>query len=360
MKPKSAPLPRRVLFHPLSCAEFGVLREVLGCDSRFRLSHIGPLIASAVTSRQRRPWIERTRAAAAAVPSDWHRTLPPIFILGFWRSGTTLLHELLAADRSFAAPTLIDTLFPADAPFLLKPKHDALGAVARIGFDVADRPPTRMVDLVEVTMRSPQEEEMAMCFLGAPSHFRISFFPRSWQALVEEAMFAAPGSPAAARFRESYDVFLRTLTHKYPGRRLVLKNPANCTRLAMLRELYPDARFVRIDRPRGGVIPSFRKMTDHSFRAFSLQGAPKPIAREEAEAFHARVLARLDEDWLLIEPGRKVSLRYEALTGAPISTVGRVYRELGLIRSAETLRRQRRFWRRRGARWSPKPEAATA
>src|SRR5210317_1805419 len=29
----------------------------------------------------------------------------PVFILGHWRSGTTLLHELLAADPSHMAPT---------------------------------------------------------------------------------------------------------------------------------------------------------------------------------------------------------------------------------------------------------------
>src|SRR5207248_2605498 len=29
---------------------------------------------------------------------------PPLFILGHWRSGTTLLHNLLAADDRFAFP----------------------------------------------------------------------------------------------------------------------------------------------------------------------------------------------------------------------------------------------------------------
>ncbi len=30
---------------------------------------------------------------------------PPLFILGHWRSGTTLLHNLLARDPQFVAPT---------------------------------------------------------------------------------------------------------------------------------------------------------------------------------------------------------------------------------------------------------------
>src|SRR5437588_5069839 len=30
---------------------------------------------------------------------------PPVFILGLWRSGTTFLHELLAANKALIAPT---------------------------------------------------------------------------------------------------------------------------------------------------------------------------------------------------------------------------------------------------------------
>ena len=33
---------------------------------------------------------------------------PPIFILGHWRTGTTYLHELIALDDAFTAPTSLD------------------------------------------------------------------------------------------------------------------------------------------------------------------------------------------------------------------------------------------------------------
>src|SRR4051794_3899053 len=38
--------------------------------------------------------------------------LPPVFILGHWRQGTTHLHNLLALDPQFAYPTLFQTLYP--------------------------------------------------------------------------------------------------------------------------------------------------------------------------------------------------------------------------------------------------------
>lgn len=353
MMPGGPVVPRRILFHPLSCALFPVVREVLRCDSRFRLSHTGPLIASAATSLQRRPWVERTLAAAAAVPDDWHRALPPIFVLGFWRSGTTLMHELLAADRGFVAPSLVDVLFPADAPYLLRHKRRALGALGRLVLDPTARRPTRLVDRVEVMHWSPQEEELAVCHLGAPAFFRVSFFPRRRAELIEEALFAPPESDPRARWRAKHELFLRTMTAKYPGRRQVLKNPANCTRARDLLRLYPEALFVRIDRAREQSIPSFQKLMDMSFQAFSLQGAAAPVSRQEAETFHSRVMAELDAGWSLIDPARRLALSYDELTASPVKTVGRIYEAFGLTRSSEALARQRRFWRRRGRRWSP-------
>src|SRR5207248_3155538 len=38
--------------------------------------------------------------------------LPPIFILGIWRSGTTHLHNLLARDERLAFPSTFDALYP--------------------------------------------------------------------------------------------------------------------------------------------------------------------------------------------------------------------------------------------------------
>src|SRR5690606_19300322 len=36
----------------------------------------------------------------------------PLFLLGHWRSGTTLLHNLLARDAQFVAPTSYEVMFP--------------------------------------------------------------------------------------------------------------------------------------------------------------------------------------------------------------------------------------------------------
>ncbi|HVI28777.1 sulfotransferase [Hansschlegelia sp.] len=291
-------------------------------------------------SRWRRESIEKTEAEVRAVPDDWHLVLPPIFIVGFWRSGTTLLHELMAADRTLAAPILIDVLCPSDAPYLRGWKRRLL--------QVVQPPTTRGIDDVQVFFRSPQEEEAALCHLGAPSFFAASYFPRRRGEIIEEALFARDGTEPERRWREAYASFLRTLVVAYPGRRLVLKNPANCTRLRRLIQLCPEAMFIRIDRDPAEVIPSFERLINLGDRYLSLQGRWKPMSADEATALHRRVMARFDADWAALPARRTARVAYADLIRDPLSTIGEIYETLELPRGKRAERQQKRFWLRRG------------
>ena len=37
---------------------------------------------------------------------------PPIFIIGHWRTGSTLLHQLISLDPQFTTPTMVQTTIP--------------------------------------------------------------------------------------------------------------------------------------------------------------------------------------------------------------------------------------------------------
>jgi len=60
-----------------------------------------------------------TSMLAIAQKLGWSRAIaktqlerPPVFILGHWRSGTTLLHEYLGLDPQFASPTTYQCFAP--------------------------------------------------------------------------------------------------------------------------------------------------------------------------------------------------------------------------------------------------------
>ena len=92
----------------------------------------------------------------------------PIVILGHWRSGTTLLHELLACDPAFVAPTTVQCGVPSH--FVLSEQF----ARERLGFLLPKRRP---MDDMTMGFDRPQEDELALCNLGLPSPWWTVAFP---------------------------------------------------------------------------------------------------------------------------------------------------------------------------------------
>src|SRR5262249_55588520 len=95
---------------------------------------------------------------------------PPIFILGHWRSGTTLLHELLVLDPRHGYPNPSESLDPN--PFLLPEP-----LITRyLRFLV---PARRPMDNMKAGFDRPQEDEFALCMLGQPSPYLTIAFPNN-------------------------------------------------------------------------------------------------------------------------------------------------------------------------------------
>jgi len=76
-------------------------------DPRYRLRRLSISILSAMNSAYEacESALYRRRIEQTEV------TQPPIFVLGHWRSGTTLLHNLLTLDPQLTFPTLYQVMF---------------------------------------------------------------------------------------------------------------------------------------------------------------------------------------------------------------------------------------------------------
>ena len=86
----------------------------------------------------------------------------PIFILGHWRSGTTLLHELLALDPRHTFPDTYAAYCPNHflvSAWLFRPL---------LGFLL---PARRPMDNMEAGWDRPQEDEFALCNMGVRSPY---------------------------------------------------------------------------------------------------------------------------------------------------------------------------------------------
>jgi len=244
----------------------------------------------------------------------------PIFILGHWRTGTTLLHELLSLDPRHTFPTTY-TSFAANH-FLLSER-----VVRRyLSFLL---PTERPMDRMRMDFGRPQEDEIALCNLGLPSPFLTVAFPNRPPQDPDYVELDRLDSAARARWQAALAQFLRRVSYRQPGR-LVLKSPQHTFRVRWLLDLFPEARFVYLVRDPYVVYSS----TMHFWRAL-YAGHGLQVPNEEGLAEYVlTTFARMHESFeasrSLIPDGQLHELRYEELVAEPLQEMRRLYEQLEL------------------------------
>jgi len=178
-----------------------------------------------------------------------------IFVLGLWRTGTTLLHELLASGPGVSTPQTWQCMNPATFPFTGK---------RRTG-----RSLKRPMDTLEVDPSSPQEDEFALLAQGAPSVYRAWIDPRRWrdtlQALEQSTWLTLPTEQWFTRWCR----FLSECVSE-SGHTLVIKSPNHTFRLQAIARLWPRARYVWIVRDSQATWHSNVKMWNAMMDVYSL------------------------------------------------------------------------------------------
>jgi hypothetical protein len=259
----------------------------------------------------------------------------PLFIVGHWRTGTTLLHELLILDERHAFPTTYECLSPNH--FLMS--EDVLPAL--VPFLMPSRRP---MDNMAAGWGRPQEDEFALCMLGAPSPYLTIAFPNN-PPLDQEALDLEGLSPRERRmWKRTFLRLVQQLTLRHHGKRLVLKSPTHTARIRVLLEMFPDARFVHIVRDPYVVFSS----TVHLWKSlYETHGFQKPMfagLEEHVFTTFQRMYEKLEEGRRLVEPERFHELRYEDLVRDPIGEVRKLYEQLRLGKFEKVQPKQEAFW----------------
>ncbi|MEN6458028.1 MAG: sulfotransferase [Thermoguttaceae bacterium] len=244
----------------------------------------------------------------------------PVFVLGHWRSGTTLLHELLVSDPRHIYPNTFDCFCP---------NHFILSTRLFTWWLSPLMPATRPMDDMAVGLDSPQEDEWAMCNMGVRSPYLTLLFPNRPPAYPEYLDLRTISPEAREKWKAGLLWFLRCLTLRKPGR-IVLKTPQHTARVKTLLEMFPDARFIHIVRNPYTIFPSTIKLWKRMYKYHGLQ-TPRYVGLEDHvfETFN-RMYDAFEADRPHIPAGQFCEVRYEELVKDPVGQMQRVYKELEL------------------------------
>ena len=255
----------------------------------------------------------------------------PLFVLGHWRTGTTLLHELLAADERNVCPTALECFAPEHF-LILRYVTPMLRFLL---------PAHRPTDNMNMGWRRPQEEEFALSLMGHPSAYETIAFPnrqpRQFQHVVLDDL-----TPAQLADRgRAYMRFLRTVLCRRPGR-LVLKSPPNTCRVEYLSSMFPEARYVYLVRDPRVVIPSTIRLWRSLYYSLGMQQPDYEFLEDHIFERFVLLHERFERSRPLIPEHRLLELSFEALIQDPLAQVRKLYDhlELGKFDVAEPAVRQ--------------------
>ncbi len=248
-------------------------------------------------------------------------TEPPIFILGHWRTGTTLLHDLLCCDERFGYPNTYQCLNPCH--FLLT--ETILPRVFRFLM-----PSSRPMDNMKMGFDKPQEDEFALALLtGDASPYVTIAFPNHLPQGMEYLDLAGLSESKRRRWQRTLKSFLRQVTFK-TGKRLVLKSPPHTARIPVLHEMFPDALFLHIVRDPYVVYPSTVNLWRTLYHTHGFQTPTFAGLEEHVLSTYVRMYERLEQGKKLLAPHQFHELRYEDLIEEPAGELRKAYDHFGL------------------------------
>jgi hypothetical protein len=244
---------------------------------------------------------------------------PPIFLLGFWRSGTTFLHELFCCDARFGFPSTYACM--NSAHFLLTEQ----GFHKRRGKQEAYRP----MDNMQYSWTSPQEDEFALLCMGAPSPYEALLVPSLMSDPKVLLDLRQRSAEEQDRWKQTVQFFLRELTIQQ-NKPMVLKSPTHGFRFPLLPSLFPESRFVIIERNPYEVFASNLKLWTTLLDMYSLESASLEQIEKFVLAAYLIHEGAISEGIRKIPPENVARLRYEDLVTDPLREMRRMYSELKL------------------------------
>jgi hypothetical protein len=261
----------------------------------------------------------------------------PLVIVGQPRTGTTILHDLLAQDPLLRAPLTWEVDRPVPAPQTATYETDPRIGEVQANLD--------MVDLVLPGFRDfhPMGAQLAQeCVRITAGDFRSMIFPTQYRVpsynrwLLDRADLAS-----AYRWHRR---FLQHLQSGHPAGQWLLKSPAHLWSLDALAAEYPDAIVVQTHRDPLKVVASVSALVTHLRGMASDETSIEEVAADYADDIFLGLDRGMDaRDRNVLPPEQIVDVHFETFVADPLDMIGDLYDRLGRELTPETEARMRTF-----------------
>jgi len=308
----------------------GLSRLIDSCQREAQLNLIGriALRADLIRTLCSRLFIQRDRKAYPKIVQQEIRE--PLFIVGLPRSGTTLLHTLLALDPQHRVPLTWEVMTPSP-PTSDNEKRRIQRAISSCNCFNWLAPTFRRVHPVGAEL--PQECVSLMAPTFMSDQFDAMYYVPSYRAWF----FRQDLRPAYEYHRR----FLQHLQLRREAQRWVLKAPTHMFALPTLLAVYPDALFVQTHRAPLDAMASVSSLITILRRVFSDAVDPQTVCREAIDYWSKTLDGFLQERSRLADH-RICDVDYAEIRRDPLLAVRRIYAHFDWPLSQKVERRMRR------------------
>jgi hypothetical protein len=248
----------------------------------------------------------------------------PLFVVGFPRTGTTLLNRLLALDDAVRAPALWEFMQPVPPPTPAISPADM-----RVWEMIAKARPfawllKHFAQIHEFDPLSPDE----CSALRNNTLLHEGFLFNGYIPGYLRWLAGRDAQTILASFQE-YRSQVQILAYHFPRRRWVSKNPIHCMHLESLFSVFPSARIVRTLRDPAEAIPSLASLLTVAHAYSSRVVRPHELGRlmcdwfQQASDSCARARGHLPADQF-------IEVEYSDLVRSPVAAVRVIYEKLGI------------------------------
>ncbi len=250
----------------------------------------------------------------------------PIFILGFYRSGTSFMHQFLTQDHRLGYHTNFQMIFPEIMLTSEKTLSPFLDFLCRT-FNIRDE-----VHRIQLSFRYPGEEDATMTTATNPRGAQWGyFFPRMMMAQFRKyVLFQDVAESEIEGWKADYQFLLKKISLGNQGRQLILKSPPNTARVKKLLSMYPKAKFIMVHRNPYDVYVSNQRFWEVTNKVYAV-GSTKSVDNNQIILdTYAQTMERYLAEKTLIPEGQLIEVPYQELMEAPIENMRKIYETLGL------------------------------